>query len=252
MDPEVLLEPITEDSPSGENLEYDPVFVEMEQAAQPGEETQFDDPDDGGKEPDYGEVAVKALEIMGQSHDLRAAIYMADAALNTEGLSGFANATQVIRGYLEKYWETCFPELDADDDNDPTMRINAVQGLCGQPGGMAGPSAIYRSLRRVSLTDSRSFGGFSLRDIEIAEGHTPAPEGMDNPPDPTQVSAAFRDTDPFVPFVVWTIVGCTAWALLVGRGPLEWAVDRVTRLVGRAGRGVREPGAPGPVDRVDG
>lgn len=196
MDPEVLLEPITEDSPSGENLEYDPVFVEMEQAAQPGEETQFDDPDDGGKEPDYGEVAVKALEIMGQSHDLRAAIYMADAALNTEGLSGFANATQVIRGYLEKYWETCFPELDADDDNDPTMRINAVQGLCGQPGGMAGPSAIYRSLRRVSLTDSRSFGGFSLRDIEIAEGHTPAPEGMENPPDPTQISAAFRDTDP--------------------------------------------------------
>ncbi|MCB1341457.1 MAG: type VI secretion system protein TssA [Pseudooceanicola sp.] len=196
MDPEVLLEPINEESPSGENLEYDPVFVEMEQAAQPGEETQFDDPEEGGKEPDYGEVAVKALEIMGQSHDLRAAIYMADAALNTEGLSGFANATEVIRGYLEKYWATCFPELDADDDDDPTMRINAVQGLCGQPGGMAGPSAVYRSLRRVALTDSRSFGGFSLRDIEIAEGQVAAPEGMENPPDAAKVSAAFRDTDP--------------------------------------------------------
>ncbi|GHF35067.1 type VI secretion system protein TssA [Seohaeicola zhoushanensis] len=196
MDPEVLLEPISEDSPSGENLEYDPVFVEMEQAAQPGEETQFDDPEDGGKVPDYGEVAVKALEIMGQSHDLRAAVYMADAALNTEGLSGFANATQVIRGYLEKYWETCFPELDADDDNDPTMRINAVQGLCGQPGGMGGPSAVYKSLRKVPLTDSRSFGGFSMRDIEIAEGQSPVPEGMENPPDSAQVSAAFRDTDP--------------------------------------------------------
>lgn len=196
MDPEVLLEPIGEDSPSGENLEYDPVFVEMEQAAQPPEETQFDDPDEPGKEPDYGEVSAKALEILGQSHDLRAAVYLADASLNTEGLPGFANATQVIRGYLETYWDSCFPELDADDDDDPTMRINAVQGLCGQPGGMAGPSAVYRSLRRVPLTESRSFGGFSLRDIEIADGQVAAPESMANPPDSASVSAAFRDTDP--------------------------------------------------------
>lgn len=56
---------------------------------------------------------------------------------------------------------------------------------------------------------------------------------------------AFRDTDPFLPFVAWTIIGATAWALLVGRGPLEWSLDRVTRLVGP--RRV----APGPVDRVD-
>ena len=44
---------------------------------------------------------------------------------------------------------------------------------------------------------------------------------------------AFRDVDPFVPFVFWTVVLCTLWALLVGRGPLEWVLDRVARLVGR-------------------
>jgi uncharacterized membrane protein len=57
---------------------------------------------------------------------------------------------------------------------------------------------------------------------------------------------AFRDADPFVPFVVWTIAACTLWALLVGRGPLEWAVDRISRLAGRGGR-VAQPA----VDRVD-
>lgn len=40
----------------------------------------------------------------------------------------------------------------------------------------------------------------------------------------------FRDLEPFWPLAVSTIAGCTAWALLVGRGPLEWAVARVARV----------------------
>ena len=40
----------------------------------------------------------------------------------------------------------------------------------------------------------------------------------------------FRDLEPFWPLVLWTIAGCTAWALLIGRGPLEWVVDRASRI----------------------
>lgn len=43
--------------------------------------------------------------------------------------------------------------------------------------------------------------------------------------------AGFRELEPFWPFAASTIVLCTAWALLVGRGPLEWVVDRSSRLV---------------------
>jgi uncharacterized membrane protein len=42
----------------------------------------------------------------------------------------------------------------------------------------------------------------------------------------------FRDLEPFWPLAVGIMIGCTAWALLIGRGPLEWAVDRVARLSG--------------------
>lgn len=41
---------------------------------------------------------------------------------------------------------------------------------------------------------------------------------------------AFRALDPFPAFAIGTIVACTVWALAVGRGPLEWATDRVVRL----------------------
>lgn len=193
MDPAVLLKPRSDDAPSGENLEYDPAFVEMELAAQPGEDSQFGDGE--SEEPDYREVYDKALAVLSDSHDLRAAVFLADAALHTKGLSAFADVTTYIRGCLEQYWETCHPELDEDDDNDPTMRINTIQGLCGQPGGQSGPSPVYRSLRRTGLTDSRNFGRFSMRDIEIAEGVIMAPEGMEKVPDSQSVSAAFQDTD---------------------------------------------------------
>jgi len=42
---------------------------------------------------------------------------------------------------------------------------------------------------------------------------------------------AFRELDPFWPLTIATIVGCTAWALLLGRGPLEWVLDRTVKRV---------------------
>lgn len=194
MDLAVLLQSKGDDSPSGENLEYDPTFTEMELAAQPGEERQIGDAITEAADPDYREVRARALEVLERSHDLRAAVFLADAVLNLDGLAGFAQVTAFIRGCLQTWWDTCHPELD-EDDGDPTMRINAVQNLCGQPGEMAGPSPVYRSLRRTPLTDSRGFGRFSLRDIEVAEGQMPAPAGMDRVADSGSVSAAFQDTD---------------------------------------------------------
>ena len=195
MDLRALLEPRSSEPPSGENLEYDPVFTEMELAAQPGEEHQIGDTVTAAEDPDYREVRRTALDVIERSHDLRAAVFLADAVLHLDGIAAFAEVTGYIRGCLEDYWPTCHPELDEDDDDDPTMRINAVQGLCGQPGGMGGPSPVYRALRRVGLTSSRNFGPFSLRDIEIAEGVSPPPADMEHLPDTGTITAAFRDSD---------------------------------------------------------
>lgn len=194
MDPAVLLQSKGDDAPSGENLEYDPAFTEMELAAQPGEESVVGNETIEATDPDYREVQKKALEVLERSHDLRAAVFLGDALLHSEGLTGFADVTTYMRGCLEDFWETCHPELD-EDDGDPTMRINAVQDLCGQPDGMAGASPLYRSLRRAPLSESRGFGRFSLREIEIAEGVMTAPSDMEHIPDTATIGAAFQDSD---------------------------------------------------------
>jgi len=194
MDVTILLQSKGGDAPSGSDPEYDPDFTEMELAAQPGEETVIGDQVTPATDPDYRTVQAKALAVLERAHDLRAAVCLSDAILNSEGVSGFADVTSLMRGMLEGYWDSCHPMLD-EDDGDPTMRVNAVQDICGQPDDMAGPSRTYRSLRRAALTESRGFGRFSMRDIEIAEGILAAPEGMDHIPDTATLSAAFQDSD---------------------------------------------------------
>ena len=175
------------DEPSGENLEYDFDFMQLQIAAQPGEERQAGKEILAAEDPDFKEVEQQALAILERSHDLRAAVLLASAVLHTKGLKGFAEATAYIRGCLEQFWDTCHPQLDADDDNDPTMRINAVKGL-------GGADTVLTSLRRAALTGSRTFGKLNLRDIQIGLGELPPPEGQDAQYDRTSIAAAFADT----------------------------------------------------------
>lgn len=178
-----------DDEPSGENLEYDPAFISLELAAQPGEERQVGDSKIAAEEPDHDEVIRLAVEVLERAHDIRAAVFLAHSLTRTKGFAGFADVTAYVRGVLEQFWDTCHPQLDADDDDDPTMRVNAVRSL-------ADPDTVLRALRLAPLTESRAFGRISLRDILIAEGEISAPEGADNLPDSTTISAAFQDTAP--------------------------------------------------------
>lgn len=178
----------SDESPSGDNLEYDPDFIALEIAAQPGEERQAGDAIIAAEEPDYREVIEKAVAVLERSHDLRAAGHLALALLRTEGLPGFAVALGYVRHLLVEFWDSCHPQLDAEDDNDPTMRVNAVRML-------ADPEGMLRALRLAPLTNSRAFGRFSLRDIAIASGEMGLPAGMDSAPDLGAIAAAFEDTD---------------------------------------------------------
>lgn len=173
MDIDALLSPRSADQPSGENLEYDEVFINLEIAAQPSDEI------------DYPAIVEAAKSVLEKSHDLRAAVYLANAELRTSGLPGFADALTYMDRCLSEHWATCHPELE---DDDPTMRANAVVGLADNDGVLA-------SLRHAPLTQSPSFGGFSLRDIMIAEGELQAPEDMESIPDATTIGAAFKETD---------------------------------------------------------
>jgi uncharacterized membrane protein YeiB len=49
----------------------------------------------------------------------------------------------------------------------------------------------------------------------------------------TSALTAFRELQPFWPITAVVVIGCTAWALLAGRGPLETALAAVSRRAAR-------------------
>lgn len=176
-----------DDAPSGKDLEYEKVFTDLMLAAQPEEERQAGNEIIAAQEPEPKSIVKCATAVLDQSNDLRAAILYGYARLRIDGLPGLAGATAFLRICLEEYWDTCHPQLDADDDNDPTMRVNSVLALVDR-------STILRALRNAPLTASPAFGGYSLRDMAIADGEVSAPADMASPPNEQSVSAAFQDT----------------------------------------------------------
>ena len=55
----------------------------------------------------------------------------------------------------------------------------------------------------------------------------------------------FRALEPFWPMTVWIIAGCSLWALLIGKGPLEILLARVTTGPVRAPSGAAPTGSAG-------
>jgi len=185
---ESLLLEFEGDSACGEDLEYDPDFIELESISKPKEEQQVGDSVLAGEEVDFPRVGRMALGILERSKDLRAAVFLGEACLYTDGFIGFERVLAYIHGAVERYWECVHPQLDEDDDNDPTMRVNTMRGLVGN-------DTVLRAAKRAALTDSRAMGRFSLRDISIADGEISPAEGESHIEHAT-ISAAFQDTDP--------------------------------------------------------
>jgi type VI secretion system protein ImpA len=179
---------LSQDSPCGDDLEYDPVFAEMERAAQGKPEQQFGETIVPPEEPNWKEVKAKAQDLLGRTKDLRVAVHLSQAALNTEGFPAFCECMALVRGYLNRYWETLYPRLDPDDGLDPTQRVNLLLTLCDQ-------QSTLQYLRRAPLVASRVLGRFGLRDVQIAAGEIPAPPNMETPPTTASIDGAFTEVD---------------------------------------------------------
>ncbi|MEW6340669.1 MAG: type VI secretion system protein TssA [Paraburkholderia sp.] len=158
-----LLTPIDDASPSGDDLEYDPAFVELERIAAPTTERSIGDNVKPAREPDWDRVALAAQALLGRTKDVRAAIHLSAAWTRLRGLSGWCDGLALVRGLLEPYWDSVHPQLDADDNNDPTARANAVMPL-------GDPQAVLGYFRTAPFVQSPRLGRFSLRDLRIANG----------------------------------------------------------------------------------
>jgi type VI secretion system protein ImpA len=182
-----FLADITADAPAGDNLEFDPDFGALERAAQGKGETQFGDTVMAAEPPDWKDVEVQALALLARTRDLRVLSLLAVTRLQLRGVVGFAGVLSCTRQLLETMWAAIHPQLDPEDDNDPTLRANALLRI-GDPG------RVLRVLRDLPLASSVRAGRFSWRDIGYATGAIELPEDREKPSE-AAIRGAFQETD---------------------------------------------------------
>lgn len=162
---EELSQPLSDDLPCGEDLEYDPAFQAMESALQSKPEQEFGDTIIPAEEPDWKTVEKHGEDLLKRTRDLRVLANVAIAQLHTTGFGAFRDALQALNACMETFWDQIYPELDVDDNNDATMRYNVLQVLNDH-------TLVAEGLKRAPLIVVKGLGAFSLRSIELAEGKT--------------------------------------------------------------------------------
>lgn len=182
------LEPLSGDSPCGEDLGYDNAFLELEQAAAGRPETQFSP----AEPPDWSQVETRAEELLDRTRDLRVALHWCRAAVNLRGFPSLASGLRLVHGLLDRHWEGLHP-LPDPDDGDPYARLNEVARLADRAGFLV-------DLRSSLVSDDRSIGQVRVRDIEVAldklearAGETPLVRGQIE-----QMLGAAVDSDAFL------------------------------------------------------
>jgi type VI secretion system protein ImpA len=168
----VLIEYINEymcgvDSKSaGDDLEYSAEFIELERlvrgqdAVEYGEHVYAPDP------VDWGQVEKLCRGLYENTLDLRVMVILARCLLERYGFSGFIAGLRLISLLLRERWECVHPQLVAEDQFDPLIRINTLAEL-------AVPATIMVALKRQVLATTEDGQVLCLADLDIiysAEG----------------------------------------------------------------------------------
>ncbi|WP_305907343.1 type VI secretion system protein TssA [Methylomarinum sp. Ch1-1] len=183
---EDYLNEIDAEQSCGEDLEYDPDFIALEQAIKGKPEQQIGDTIQEAEPPNWKEVRKAAEQLLARTRDFRVLIFYLRALAALEGFAGFAQGLELLKKLTESFWQDIHPQLDPDDDNDPTERINILMSLCDF-------ETLLRPIQHIPLVESRAFGKFTLMDIHVAEGQATASEG--EAPQSSDIDGAFQDCD---------------------------------------------------------
>ncbi len=130
IDLEALLQPISEDKPSGDSQQYSGLYDEIRESRRADDNLSQGQWQTELKVADYRQVirlAVPALET--QTKDLQIGAWLSESLVKEHGFAGLRDSLRLLNGLQERFWDTLFPEID---EGDMEGRANALEWMDGQ------------------------------------------------------------------------------------------------------------------------
>jgi type VI secretion system protein ImpA len=164
IDLDQLLQPISEESPSGEELRYSGIYDEIREARRADENLAQGEWQTELKVADFQKVLNIGIDALAnKSKDLQVAAWLSEALVKQHGFAGLRDSLKLLAGLQETFWETLFPEVD---EGDMENRANAIAWV-DEHVGFALRSAPYTGV-----------AGYSFRDWEDSKQFD-VPESLD-------------------------------------------------------------------------
>ena len=114
--PDGLLNPIPGDNPSGKSLRYDPVYDKIREARREEDVLPQGDWSREVKKADYPLVIKLATEALStKTKDLQIGAWLTEAILFRDHVAGLREGLDLLRGFMETFWDTLYPEIEDDD-----------------------------------------------------------------------------------------------------------------------------------------
>lgn len=121
-----LLAPVPGDNPSGLDLRYDAAYDEFKEERR--EDLLLPGSDNADRKiADWARVVSMGTDLIARkTKDLQLGAWLTEALLRRQGISGLITGIEAMRGMLEQFWETLYPEME---DGDLELRIGPLEWL---------------------------------------------------------------------------------------------------------------------------
>ena len=127
IDLDVLLQPISVETPAGENVRYSGIYDEISEARRADDDLNQGEWKTDLKVADYLKVIALGVPVLStQTKDLQIAVWVSEAVSRKHGFAGFRDSLLMLGGFQEQFWDTLYPEID---EGDMEGRANAISWL---------------------------------------------------------------------------------------------------------------------------
>ena len=170
VDLDALLQPISDENPSGESLRYSGLYDEISEARRADDTLNRGDWQEQLKVADYRKVLDLAVPALtSKTKDLQVAAWLSESLVKIHGFVGLRDSLQLLAGLQDKFWETLHPEIE---EGDMEGRANAISWM-DQQCAFAAQGAPFTGVEGYSFFDWEDSKKFDIPEnvdtLEMAE-----------------------------------------------------------------------------------
>ncbi|MBX7053352.1 MAG: type VI secretion system protein TssA [Pyrinomonadaceae bacterium] len=127
IDLDAMLQPVSEESPSGESLRYSGLYDEIVEARRSDDNLSQGEWQTELKVADYRKVVELAVPALtAKAKDLQVAAWLSESLIKNYGFAGLRDSLKLVSGLQDQFWDTLHPVID---EGDMEGRANAISWL---------------------------------------------------------------------------------------------------------------------------